>query len=62
MCKWTNKIIRESMLQVQYVDGVFQGVVDVDPVCIGGSGLQGWTGINPGCSKMKQLGQDDHRL
>ena len=48
------QIMHESMLhvvgQAQYVDGVLQGVVEVEH-------LQGWTGINPGCSKMKQLGQ-----
>ena len=36
------------------------GVVGVDPVCrsILRKRLQGRTGINPGCSKMKQFGQD----
>ena len=38
---WMNQIIRESMLhvlgQAQYVKEVLQGVVGVDPVCIGGS-------------------------
>ena len=44
--------------QAQYVEGVLQSVVGVDRVCIGGSGLQGWTGINPGCSKITQHGED----
>ena len=38
--------------------GVLQGVVGVDPMCIVGRICKGQTGINPGCSKMKQLGQD----
>ena len=40
-----NWIIHESMLhmvrQAQYVEGVMQGVLEVDPVCIGGSVCKG---------------------
>ena len=57
-----NQIIHESMLHVEtqalYMMGVLQGVVGVDPVCIGGSVLQGWTGIKTGCSTMQQHSQD----
>ena len=40
--------------QAQYVEGVLQGVGEVDTVCMEGV-LEGWTGINPGCSRTKQL-------
>ena len=49
MCaKGCNQIIRESVLyvvgQAHYVEGVLQGVVGVDPVCIGGSVCNGGLG------------------
>ena len=47
----------ESMLymegQVWYMEGVYAWRVGVDPVCV-----EGWTRINPGCSKTKQPSQD----
>ena len=61
---WLNQIILESMLhvvrQAQRVEEVLCGVVCVDLVCIGGSICKGRlvSGINPGCSRTKQLGQD----
>ena len=45
--------------QAQYVEGVLQGVVGVNPSCIGASAcLHDQTGMNPNCAKMKELGQD----
>ena len=40
------------------MEGVLQATVGVDPVCIVGECLQGWTQINPGCSRTNQHGQD----
>ena len=59
-----NQIIHESMLyvvgQTQYVEGLLQYAPGVVPVCMyWRECLQGWIRINPGCSKMKQLGQDE---
>ena len=39
------------------MEEVLQGVVGVDRVCIRGSICKG-NRMNPGCSKMKQAGQD----
>ena len=55
-----NQIIHESMLhvvgQAQYGEGVLQGVVRFDPVCI-----DGVFGINLGCFRTKQLSQQGRR-
>ena len=40
------------------MEGVLHNVVGVDPVVYLRECFQGQTGINPGCSNMKQLGQD----
>ena len=49
---------RESMLhmegQAQYVEGVLQGAVGVDPVCMEGV----FAKADQGCSRTKQLGQN----
>ena len=59
---WMNQITRQSMLQmmgqVQYVEGGVAGCCRVRHSVYWRERLQGWTGINPGCSKTEQLGHD----
>ena len=54
------QIICESMLHVEGLARHVEGVVGVDPVCIGGH-IAGLTGVNSGCAKTKQLTQDSVR-
>ena len=57
LCESTLHIVGKA----QYVEGVLLGVVGVEvrPSVHWRECLQGRTGINPGCSKTKQLGQDE---